>query len=329
MTKLKIMTTENSENGAIEMPSQFKESLREDIIARAVLAIQAASRQPYGGYGDAGMRHSTKLSRRRRDYKTSYGYGISRVPRKIMNRRGRRMGWVGALAPGTVGGRAAHGPKPYKDWEQKISTSENRKAIRSALSATVDAQIVSKRGHKIPKAFPFIIDDALENVSKTADLQAALVKLGFAEELVRAGISRIRAGRGKSRGRKHKSPTSILFVVSKDATPLVKAAANMPGCDIIAVHRVNASLLAPGTHAGRLTLYTKGAVERLAKENLFLQSYKGTSGEKAAAPVKEKKEKKAEPKTAAPKATAPKKEKSEAKPATTAVKPAAKAAAKK
>lgn len=305
MSKLKVMNAQNSEAGSVELPQQFKEAVRSDLITRAVLAIQAANRQPYGGYGDAGMRHSTKLSRRRREYKTSYGYGISRVPRKIMNKRGRRMGWVGALSPGTVGGRAAHGPKPYKDWEQKVNTVENRKAIRSALSATVDATLVSARGHKIPKAFPFIIDDAFESIGKTADLQAALVKLGFAEELVRAGVTRIRAGRGKSRGRKHKSPTSILFVVGKDATPLVKAASNLPGTDVIAVHRVNALLLAPGTHPGRLTLFTKGAVERLATEGLFLQSHKGVSGEKAKTVKAVPKAAPAEKKAAAPKAAKP------------------------
>lgn len=309
MSKLKVMSAQNSEAGSVELPQQFSEPVRQDLIMRAVLAIQAANRQPYGGYGDAGMRHSTKLSRRRRDYKTSYGYGISRVPRKIMNKRGRRMGWVGALSPGTVGGRRAHPPKPYADWSQKVNTVENRKAIRCALSATVDAQIVAARGHKIPKVFPFIIDDAFESMQKTADLEAALVKIGFADELARAGVSRIRAGRGKTRGRKHKSPTSILFVVSKDATPLVKAASNLSGTDVIAVHRVNALLLAPGTHAGRLTLYTKSAIERLAKEGLFLQSHKGALGEKKvvakAAP--------AEKKAAAPKAGKPAVKKAPAK----------------
>jgi large subunit ribosomal protein L4e len=316
--KVKVMTAQNSEAGAIDLPSQFKEDVRDDLIARAVLAIQAAGRQPYGGYGNAGMRHSTKISRRRRDFKGSYGKGISRVPRKIHTHRGMQFGWVGALSPGTVGGRAAHPPKPFKEWEQKVNTGENRKAIRSALSATVDAKMVSARGHKLPNTFPFIIDDAFETLTKTADLQAALVRLGFAEELVRAGNIGIRAGRGKSRGRRYKTPTSVLFVVSKDATPLVKAAANLSGTDVIAVHRVNAALLAPGTHAGRLTLYTKAAVERLAKEGLFLAGYKGASGEKKAVkkrvnPVPERPKKAARP-----------------APAVNAVtKPAAKAAAKK
>ena len=278
--KVKVITKDNSEAGSIELPKQFEEPLRGDLITRAVLAIQATNRQPYGGYGDAGMHHSTKISRRRRDYKTSYGHGISRVPRKILNRRGRRMGWVGALSPGTVGGRRAHPPKPYSDWEQKINVAENRKAIRSALAATMQPETVTKRGHKIPSAFPFIIDDSFEQFKKTADLEDALVKLGFAAEIERSQHYGIRAGRGKLRGRKHKSPTSILFVVSKDATSLVHAARNLPGSDVVSVHRVNTELLAPGTHPGRLTLYTKTAIERLEKEALFTTNRKITTQNK-------------------------------------------------
>jgi len=275
MAKLKILTPQNSEAGTIDLPAQFSEELRVDLITRSVLAIQAANRQPYGGYGEAGMRHSTKLSRRRREYRGSYGMGISRVPRKIVSRRGRRMNWIGALSPATVGGRRAHPPKPQSQWDQKVNTTENRKAIRSALAATMDKAIVAKRGHQLPPAFPFIVDNSFEALAKTADLEVALVKLGFAAELGRASTTRIAAGRGKTRGRRYKTPTSFLFVVSKDASPLVKAAANLPGADVIAVHRVNVELLAPGTHPGRLTLYTKAAVERLAQEGLFTKNYKG------------------------------------------------------
>jgi large subunit ribosomal protein L4e len=304
MAKLKIMTATSTEAGSIDLPVQFSEEVRTDIITRAVLSIQAANRQPYGGYGNAGMRHSSKLSRRRRDYRGSYGKGISRVPRKIHTRRGMQMSWVGALSPGTVGGRRAHPPKPYSDWEQKVNTTENRKAIRSALAATLDKETVTGRGHLVPPAFPFIIDDSFEAIVKTVDLEAALLKLGFAEELARAGVTRIRAGRGKTRGRKHKSPTSILFVVGKDATKLVKAASNLPGIDVTSVHRVNAELLAPGCHPGRLTLYTKSAVERLASESLFTKAYKGEKIVRAKKPAKEKPAKVAKAATKAPKKAA-------------------------
>jgi len=46
---------------------------------------------------------------------------------------------------------------------------------------------------------------------------------------------------------------------------LVEAAGNLPGVDIVDVKNLNAELLAPGTHPGRLTLWTNGAIEKLGK----------------------------------------------------------------
>ncbi len=283
--KLKVMTTENKATGDVTLPIQFSESVREDIITRAVLALQSARRQAYGVFARAGLQHAADLSRRRRKYRGSYGKGISRVPRKILSRRGSQMHMVGAEAPGTIGGRRAHGPKAEKKWAQKINKTENRKAIRAALSATVNADIITARGHKIPEGFPFIIDDSFESIQKTAELEKVLVQLGFADELARASQKRIRAGIGKLRGRKYKSPVSFLFVTGKDDQPIEKAAGNLPGTEVATVNAVNAELLAPGTRPGRLTLYTKSAIERLEKEGLFTKDYKGVKAEKPA-PVK-------------------------------------------
>ena len=101
--KLDILDSSNNKIGEIKLPRQFDEEYRPDLIQRAVLAIQSHKRQAYAASESAGKRASAKLSRRRRDYRGSYGIGISRVPRKIMTRRGTRMNWVGAFAPGTVG----------------------------------------------------------------------------------------------------------------------------------------------------------------------------------------------------------------------------------
>ena len=35
------------------------------------------------------------------------------------------------------------------------------------------------------------------------------------------------------------------------------------------IKNINAELLAPGTHAGRLTIYTESAINMLEKEKLF------------------------------------------------------------
>ncbi len=277
--KLDVMTMDAKLGSRLDLPRQFSEEIRGDIIKRAVEASQANSRQPYGAAEQAGKRHATKLSHRRRDYKTTYGHGISRTPRKILSRRGTRFFWVGAFSPNTVGGRRAHPPKPIKVWAKKINIKERRKAIRSAMSATMQKDLVVARGHRVPDAYPFVIDSSAESISKTRDLRAALKTLGLHDELVRAAARKSRAGRGKMRGRRKRTVRGPLLVVSK-ACPLQDAAKNLPGIDVCVVDLLNADLLAPGADAGRLTLFTKDAIERIGREGLFLPDYKGPSSQK-------------------------------------------------
>ncbi len=269
--ELKIIDQKNTGTKTVKLPIQFEEGYRPDLIKRAVLAIQAARRQQYGASPEAGKRYSSYVSKRRHNYKGTYGIGQSRTPRKVLNRRGTRFYFVGATAPQTVGGRRAHPPKAEKIWELKINVKERRKAIRSAMAATMLPELIQARGHKIPKNFPFILDSSFENIEKTKEVVLALETLGFKEELERANEVRIRAGIGKMRGRKHVTKKSILFVVSKDC-PLLKAATNISGVDVVPANSLNAELLAPGTHAGRLTLFTNEALDTIQKNNLFMNN---------------------------------------------------------
>jgi large subunit ribosomal protein L4e len=268
-TKLKVIDAMKAETGSIELPIQFSEALRPDIIKRAVHAIEANTRQPYGSDPEAGKKASAKVSRRRRDYRGSYGHGISRVPRKVLSVRGTRFNWVGANAPGMRKGRRAHPPKAEKIWDKKINIKEKRKAIRSAMSATIVPELVEKRGHILPAGYPFIIDSSFEKLSKTKDVIKALSALGLDSELTRSSTRTIRAGRGTMRGRRYKSKKGPLVVVS-DKCELFDAAKNIPGVDVKIVSRINASVLAPGTDYGRLTLWTKAAIEKIEKEKLFM-----------------------------------------------------------
>ncbi len=267
--ELKILSQSKSEVGKIKLPKQFEEDVRPDLIKRAVFVIQANARQPYGSDPMAGKKCSAELSRRRKKYRGSYGAGISRVPRKIMSRRGTRMNWVGAFAPGTVGGRRAHPPKASKIWSLKINKTERKKAIRSALAATIDKNVVSERGHVIPENFPFIIEDKFESLDKTKSVKDAIFNLGFDKEIARSAIKNVRAGKGKVRGRKYKKKKGILFVVSQDCK-LLKSANNIAGIDVVKINDLNAELLAPGAVPGRLTLFTKSALDKMEKDKLFM-----------------------------------------------------------
>lgn len=285
--KINIMSNDGKEKSSTELPEQFEEPVRYDLIKRAVLTIQAMNRQPYGASPEAGKRASAYLSKRRRNYRGTYGIGQSRTPRKILSRSGTRIHYVGAFAPQTVGGRRAHPPKASKIWEKKINEKENRKAIRSAMAATMDKEIVKSRGHKIPSNYPFIISESFESINKTSEIKKSLDALGFKDEMKRAEVKKVRAGKGKLRGRKYKKKTSILFVVSKECD-LIKAANNLPGIEVVLIDNLNAELLAPGAEPGRVTLFTEGAIKKLKETKMFTKNFKGVHKEESS----EKEEKK-------------------------------------
>ena len=232
------------------------------MIRRAVLSLQSRRRQPHGVDELAGKRTTAE------SWQT--GHGKSRVPR--VKGGGSGAANKAAFAPGTVGGRVAHPPEARKVIVERINTKENRLAIRSAIAASANPKIVADRGHKIDNVphIPLIVSSRLESLATTKEVQDILTSLGCGDDLDRASNGRgIRAGKGKMRGRKMKTPKSLLIVVGTDSG-IGKAARNLPGVDIAEVHGLNAELLAPGTHAGRLVVWTTSAINRLGTENLFL-----------------------------------------------------------
>ncbi|HII15284.1 MAG TPA: 50S ribosomal protein L4 [Nanoarchaeota archaeon] len=265
--KTDVLSLEGAKQKEIALPSQFEEEYRPDVIKRAVLVVQANRRQKYGAMQEAGERYSSRLSRRRRQYRGSYGKGISRIQRKIMSRRGAHINMVGAFVPGTVGGRKGAPPKASKEWGQKINQKEKRLAIRSAIAATANREIVKLRATY--SNVPLVLVHDMESLSKTQDVEDLLLRLGMEKEVERIKRVKIRAGRGKTRGRRYKGKASVLFVVSGKC-PLQNAARNLDGVDVSFVNTLNAELLAPGTVPGRLTIWSEKAIERLAKEKLFI-----------------------------------------------------------
>lgn len=265
--KIAVLGLDGKKKSTLELPAQFNEPVRPDLIWRAVLALRSKARQRFGVAWSAGKKASAKLSRRRRAYKASYGFGISRTPRKVLSHRGRRFVWTGAVAPQTVGGRVAHPPKP-KVWSHKINKKEAAKALRSALSATMQPDLVALRGHALPSGWPFAADSSLEELSKTAQVRAALAAMGFKPELDRCDRRKIRAGKGKRRARPYKCPRGPLIVVSSDCA-LLRSGRTLPGVAIARMAELNPEILAPGAAPGRLTLFTEAALKVMAKEGLF------------------------------------------------------------
>jgi large subunit ribosomal protein L4e len=54
------------------------------------------------------------------------------------------------------------------------------------------------------------------------------------------------------------------LIVVADGKSLIAAASNLAGVEVTTVANLNTEMLAPGTHPGRLTVWTNGAIEKLS-----------------------------------------------------------------
>ena len=248
------------------LPTQFDERVRPDIVKRAVLSIQSKNRQPYGADPEAGLKHVTRLNQRNNAFRGQKGKGMSRVPRKALLARGEQFYWVGAESPNTVGGRRAHPPKAEKDFTEEINKKERRKAIRCAISATSDEELVSEK-HDYEGDLP-LETSGISDIEKTQELKSELEDLGLEDELERVSEKKVRAGKGGNRGRKYVRKVGPLVVVAED-NGVKQAAANLQGVDVSVVDQLNAEKLAPGAKPGRLVVWTEKSLERLEDEELF------------------------------------------------------------
>jgi large subunit ribosomal protein L4e len=249
----KILDLEGKSTGKIELPSVFETPLRPDVIKRAVLAIQSNSFQPQGRDPMAGKRTSAESR--------GTGSGTARIPRR-KGASGR-----GAFAPGTVGGRQGHPPLSEKIIVKRISKKEKKLALFSAIAATGSKKAVAARGHNVEDVveLPLVVSDDLEAMSKTKEVEEFLIRLGILSDIFRVRESRkVRAGRGKSRGRKMKHAVGPLIVVAENRG-IAEAAQNIPGVEVATVSTLNPEMLAPGTHPGRLTVWTSSAIAKLGK----------------------------------------------------------------
>ncbi|MDD4579081.1 MAG: 50S ribosomal protein L4 [Methanothrix sp.] len=247
--KANVIDLSGNASGQVELPPVFEEEYRPDIIKRAVLSAQANRLQAYGPHFYAGMNTSAQS--------WGPGHGVSRVLRL---KNGRKAAGV----PMAVGGRRSHAPQPNADYSENVNKKERRKAIRSAIAATASTGLVEARGHKFTRELPVVAKNDLESLTKTSEVIKFLQAAGLWDDVLRAKLGRnIRAGKGKLRGRKYKGRKSLLIVAGTDAG-LGKAARNLPGVDFVTVEKLNAELLAPGTRAGRLTIWTESSLEKLA-----------------------------------------------------------------
>ncbi len=84
------------------------------------------------------------------------------------------------------------------------------------------------------------------------------------QDIARLKSRKPRTGKSSLRGRAKKIGKSALFVVSKSEN-LSKACGAIPGIDVKTVNELSVLDLAPGASPIRLTVYSKGAVNEIAK----------------------------------------------------------------
>ncbi|MEM4272125.1 MAG: 50S ribosomal protein L4 [Candidatus Bilamarchaeaceae archaeon] len=257
--KANVYSLDGSPAKQIELPKQFSEEVREEIIRRAVLSDESKEYQPKGAFPFAGIQTSAEYRGRKEAYGSLKNRGQAMLPREI-----RPKGLMGKVRriPSSVKGRRAHPPKVEKVLVERMNKKEYRKALVSAIAATADISRIRARGHEYSGAAPVVFEDSLEKLGKTKEVVNALWKI------VGADLEKAKKGRKARTGtRKRKSgtktPKGALIVVAGGKINL--AARNIAGVDVVSVDKLRVKDLAPGTHAGRLTVYTEAALKKIAE----------------------------------------------------------------
>ncbi len=238
--------------GNVRLPDVYRVPVRRDLIHRVFMSEFTAAIQPKGRDPMAGMR-TTAVS-------LGIHHGLARVPRVKGSTRAR-------LAPFVRGGRLAHPPRVDEKVKEEVNKLERLMGTMSALAATAYVDLVKARGHVFEaSAVPIVVDSAiLQSVKRTREARELLKKLGVYSDIERAAEgTKIRAGKGKMRGRRYVEPKSILFIIEDYTSPFAMAVKGLPGVDIVEPQLVSALELAPGGVPGRLTVVTTKSLELLA-----------------------------------------------------------------
>ena len=256
--KITTYTTSGTKDGEIELPIIFSTPFRRELIHKVFTNLTSHKFQPQGRHPSAGQDVVADSN----DPPT--GQGVSRVARAQGGGGGRQ--GQGAEVASTRGGRQAHPPIVAKVIYKKLNKKENKLSLCSAIAATASKDLIELRGHKIEgiETFPIIVSDDIESVSKANDISKILESLKLTQDVDRLETRKARSGQSRLRGRSKKVGKSVLFV-TKDTSNISKAIGSLPGVEVRKVTDLSILDLAPGAHPIRLTVYSKSAIEEIAK----------------------------------------------------------------
>jgi large subunit ribosomal protein L4e len=251
-----VYSEKNATTGTqVKMPAVFRAPIRPDVVNFIHDQMRKNKRQAYAVSTKAG--HQTSAE--------SWGTGraVARIPR--VRGGGTHRSGQGAFGNMCRGGRMFAPTKTYRRWHRRVNVAQRRYALASAIAASGVPALVMSRGHVIDKLseVPLVIADKIESYTKTKEAVEFLKRVNLFDDIEKVRDSkRIRAGKGKSRNRRHKQKLGPIIVYNNDGG-IVRAFRNVPGVTTMSVDRLNLLKIAPGGHLGRLIVWTEGAFRKL------------------------------------------------------------------
>lgn len=146
-----------------------------------------------------------------------------------------------------------------------------RFATVSALAASSVPALLLARGHQVSTVpeVPLVINSEVFSgaaIAKTSAALGLLKSVGASADIDKVKASRkLRAGKGKLRGRRHRQRRGPLVVYDPevDGKELSFAFRNISGVETSSVYALNLLQLAPGGHLGRFIIWTSAAFKAL------------------------------------------------------------------
>ena len=239
----------------------FDGIIRKDIIQKIVETQK--TRQPYAPYLWAGMETSASGNAKhlRHAWKSDRGKGMARIPKKRMSDKGDRFVWVGAVVPGTRGGRRAHPPKLNRK-VLTINKKEMKLGLKSALALISSEKELQNKyssllNQKISIQLPIIFDSSILKLKSKEFFKGLKETLKENVYDITLQKKEIRAGKGKKRNRRYKNNAGMLLVLGNNQK------AKIPGIEIMNAKDLKVINLA--SNGARLTAFTEEAVKDIEK----------------------------------------------------------------
>ncbi|KAG0139569.1 hypothetical protein CROQUDRAFT_666306 [Cronartium quercuum f. sp. fusiforme G11] len=250
-----VRSADGKSLSTVPLPAVFTAPIRIDVVATIHKNLAKNNRQAYAVSSKAGEQTSAE----------SWGTGraVARIPRVAGG--GTHRSGQAAFGNMCRGGRMFAPTKIWRRWHVKTNLKQRRYATVSAIAATAVPSLVLARGHRIERVqeIPLVIADEVEGLQKTREAVKVLKTLGAQADIQKVSSSRtLRAGKGKMRGRRHRQRRGPLVIYNEDKG-ITRAFRNIPGVEVVSVHRLNLLQLAPGGHIGRFVIWTQGAFAQL------------------------------------------------------------------